>query len=370
MSEPAAPAPGPAPGKSGKARARVLIVLALAVVIGTGGVVWLRSAKAWEATDNAYLKTDSTNVAPKVRGLVAEVLVTENQAVVAGQPLIRLDAQEYAARVAAARADLASADASIAAAEAALKRLGAEEALAASASREAATMISAADAQADRAQADWKRYEALSSTGMVPRRDAERVRAEAIGAKAEAARARATLSVRRDQAAVTGSRQGELLAALEQARAARVRAAAALDLALQDQTASVVRAPVAGIVTDRQAQIGDYVQPGSRLLTLVPLSAVYVTANFKETQTARMLAGQTAEVRIDALPGVVLRAHIDSVAPGSGSEFALLPFEPGSGNFTKVVQRIPVRLVFDPGQPDVGRLRPGLSARIRVRLGG
>lgn len=358
----------PAP-KTRSGRTRVLIVLALAVLIGGGGVVWLRSAKAWEATDNAYLKTDSTNVAPRVRGLVAEVLVAENQTVIAGQPLVRLDAQEYAARVVAARADLSATDASINAAEAALKRLGAEETLAASSSREAATMIAAADAQADRARADWKRYETLVSTGMVPRRDAERVRAESIGASAEAARARATLTVRRDQAAVTGSRKAELMAALEQARAARVRAAAALDLALQDETASVIRAPAAGIVTDRQAQIGDYVQPGTRLLTLVPTRAVYITANFKETQTARMLAGQRAEVRVDALPGVVLKAHIDSVAPGSGSEFALLPFEPGSGNFTKVVQRIPVRLVFDPGQPDVKRLRPGLSAKIRVRLG-
>ncbi|MDO8296952.1 MAG: HlyD family efflux transporter periplasmic adaptor subunit, partial [Caulobacter sp.] len=182
--------------------------------------------------------------------------------------------------------------------------------------------------------------------------------------------ARAALGVRQDQAAVTGRRRAELLAAVGQARAARARAAAALDLTLQDETASVIRAPVAGIVTNRQAQIGDYVQPGARLLTLVPRSAVYVTANFKETQTTRMLAGQRAEVRVDALPGVVLKAHIDSVAPGSGSEFALLPFEPGSGNFTKIVQRIPVRLAFDPGQPDVRRLRPGLSAKIRVRLGG
>jgi len=175
--------------KPGAGRRRVLIVLALAVLVGAGGVVWLRSAKAWEATDNAYLKTDSTNVAPRVRGLVAEILVSENQTVAAGPPLVRLDAQEYAARVEAARADLASADAAIVAAEAALTRLGAEEVLAASSSREAATMIAAADAQADRARADWGRYEQLVRTGMVPRRDADRVRAESVGATAEAARA-------------------------------------------------------------------------------------------------------------------------------------------------------------------------------------
>jgi membrane fusion protein, multidrug efflux system len=110
------------------------------------------------------------------------------------------------------------------------------------------------------------------------------------------------------------------------------------------------------------------VQPGTRLLSLMPLDQLYVTANFKETQTARMIAGQRAEVRIDALPGVALKARVDSFAPGSGSEFALLPFEPGAGNFTKIVQRVPVRLTFEPGQPELKRLRPGLSAKVKVML--
>src|SRR5206468_9312777 len=106
----------------------------------------------------------------------------------------------------------------------------------------------------------------------------------------------------------------------------------------------------------------------TRLMTVVPMNAVYVTANFKETQTARMLAGQAARIKVDALPGVTLRGHVDSFAPGSGSQFALLPFEPGAGNFTKIVQRVPVRIRLDPGQP-IERLRSGLSATVRVRLG-
>lgn len=347
---------------------RAVAVLALALVAAAGGGVWLRAAKASVSTDNAYLKTDSTSVAPRVRGLVAQVLVSDNQAVRAGQPLIRLDPEEYAAQVAARAGDLAMADAAVTAAEAALARLGAENALAAAGIREAETAIAAEDAQSERAQADWKRYAALLETGAVARRDAERVRAEAVSAQAAAARSRAALSVSRNQAAVTESRRAELTAAVQQARAARARAAAALDLARQDEAHTVIRAPVDGVVGDRRANPGDYVQPGTRLLTLVPMNTLYVTANFKETQTSRMLRGQPARVRIDALPGVVFKARVDSFAPGSGSEFALLPFEPGTGNFTKIVQRVPVRLRLEPGQRDVERLRPGLSAKVTVAL--
>ena len=141
-------------------------------------------------------------------------------------------------------------------------------------------------------------------------------------------------------------------------------------MARQDRTHAEIRAPIDGVVGDRQANVGDYVQPGSRLLVVNPLNRLYLTANFKETQTARMLSGQAARVKIDALPGVTLKAHVESFAPGSASEFALLPFEPGVGNFTKIVQRVPVKLRFDPGQPDVSRLRPGLSAKVTVALEG
>lgn len=347
---------------------RAVGVLALAVAVAAGGGLWLRTAKASVSTDNAYLKTDSTSVAPRVRGLVAEVLVRDNQTVRAGQPLIRLDPEEYAAQVAARQGDVAMAAAAVVSAEAALSRLGAENALAAAGVREAETAIAAQDAQAARAQADWKRYEALLDSGTIARRDAERIHAEAISAQAAASRARAALSVSRNQAAVTESRRAELTAAVAQAKAAHARAAAALDLARQDQAHTVIRAPVDGVVGDRRANPGDYVQPGTRLLTLVPMDTIYVTANFKETQTGRMLKGQPAKVRVDALPGVIFQAKVDSFAPGSGSEFALLPFEPGTGNFTKIVQRVPVRLRLEPDQQDVARLRPGLSAKVTVSL--
>lgn len=359
----------PAKGRRGPSR-RVTIVLSLAVIAAVAGVLVLRAPPASVVTDNAYLKSDRTAVAPRVRGLVAEVLVADNQRVVAGQPLVRLDPEEYTARVAGAEGDLALADAQVAAAQAGLSRWGAERSLAAAAVRQAETEIRSTDAQSVRAQADWKRYETLMGDGTVARRDAERVRADAASAAANADKSRAAFAVSQDQAAVTGRRQAELLAALQAAQAQRAKAAAALDLAHQDAAHAVIRAPFAGVVGDRQANPGDYVQPGVRLLTLVPLDALYVTANFKETQTERMLQGQPAIVKVDALPGVKLRAHVQSFAPGSGSEFALLPFEPGSGNFTKIVQRVPVRLVFDPGQAELAKLRPGLSAKVTVRLKG
>ncbi|PZQ61460.1 MAG: HlyD family secretion protein [Phenylobacterium zucineum] len=350
--------------------ARGVLVLGAALVVGGGGYAWINAAKGAATTDNAYVKTDVTVVAPRVRGHVTEVLVADNQPVKAGQVLVRLDPEEYGARVQAAQGDLAMADAGVAAAEAALARLSSEESVAAAQIREAESGIRAADAEVRRARADWTRYDALLKTGYAPRREADRVETQAVAAAAAADRSRASLAVSRSQLAATSGRREELVAAVAQARAQRERAAAALDLARQDRGHADVRAPVAGVVGDRQANVGDYVQPGSRLLVVSPLDHLYITANFKETQTARMLSGQLATVRVDALPGVKLKARVESFAPGTGAEFALLPFEPGVGNFTKIVQRVPVRLRFEPGQPEVAKLRPGLSAKVTVDLAG
>jgi membrane fusion protein (multidrug efflux system) len=160
-----------------------------------------------------------------------------------------------------------------------------------------------------------------------------------------------------------------LKATLAQAEAGQARAEASLVLARQDQSYALVRAPVDGTVGALQVRVGDYVQPARRLLSLVPLDKLYVLAHFKETQTARMSPGQPAEVKVDALPGVVLAGQVESFAPGTGSEFALLPFEPGTGNFTKIVQRVPVRIRLNTDQAaQLARLRPGLSVTASVRV--
>ena len=342
----------------------------VALVLAGAGAAYIVAPKASESTDAAYVQADSPTVAPRVKGLVAEVLVQPNQAVRRGQPLVRIDPEEFDAKVASATADLAQARAAVAAARAALISLDAEEALAGSNVRAAQSLIAAADAESARAGADQARYDNLVRTGAVTRQEVERATTAAVAARSEADHTRATLDVSRDQAGVVRAKRATLAASLAEAQANEGRAAAALDLAHQDQGHSLVLAPMGGVVGDRQVEVGDYVQPGTRLLTLVPLGALYVTANFKETQIARMTVGQPAAIRVDALPGVTLKGEVESLAPGSGSQFSLLPFEPGTGNFTKIVQRVPVRIRIDPGQPGLNRLRPGLSSTVKVRLKG
>jgi membrane fusion protein (multidrug efflux system) len=347
---------------------RTLLVVSAAVAIAAGGAFYIAVPKGSVSTDAAYVQADSSVVAPKVRGLIAEVLVQHNQTVKKGDPLIRINPEEFDARVGAASADLQNAQASVQSARAALVSLDAEEKLAASNVRAARTLIRSADAQNQRADADRKRYENLVASGAVARRDADIFKAAAITAQSDADHSRAELDVSRDQASVVTAKRAALKAALAQSEAAVGRTQSALALAKQDQDHALIRAPIDGVVGDRQVEAGDYVQPGTRLLTIVPMASLYVTANFKETQVGRMLVGQPAIVKVDALPGVKLKGEVDSFAPGSGSQFSLLPFEPGTGNFTKIVQRVPVRIRFEPGQTGLDQLRPGLSTTVSVRL--
>ena len=349
---------------------KTVLAVGTAVAAAVVGGTLISMPKATVSTDAAYVQADSSSVAPKVRGLISEVLVDHNQTVRKGDPLVRIDAEEFDARVAAAQADLANAEAEAAAANAAFIALAAEERLADSTVRAARTTIISADAQSVRAQADRKRFEDLADSGAVARRDVERYRAAAISAQSDADRSRAQLDISQDQVGVTQAKRATLAAALAKAQASVARARAALLLADQDQGHALIRAPIDGVVGDRQAEPGDYVQPGTRLLTIVPMKALYVTANFKETQVARMVVGQAATIKVDALDGKPLTGRVESFAPGSGSQFSLLPFEPGTGNFTKVVQRVPVRIALDPGQKGLDRLRPGLSTTVKVRLKG
>jgi membrane fusion protein (multidrug efflux system) len=347
---------------------RTLLMVGAAVVVALGGATLILMPRNTVSTEAAYVQADSSSVAPKVRGLIAEVLAAHNQAVKKGDPLVRIDSEEFDARVASAEADLQDAEAALVAARASLSSLSADEALAAATVRSARTSIASADAQNVRAQADRQRFDDLLASGTVARRDAEERRAAAVSAQSAADKTRADLDVTRNQATVVSARREVLIAGLARAGASVARARAALDLARQDQANTVIRAPIDGVVGDRQAEPGDYVQAGTRLLTLVPSTGLYVTANFKETQTGRMRVGQRADVEIDALPGSHLHGVVDSFAPGSGSSFSLLPFEPGTGNFTKVVQRVPVRIRLDPGQPALAQLRTGLSTTVKVEL--
>lgn len=347
---------------------RTLLVSGMAIAAALAGAAWITATPSSESTDDAYVAADATSVAPKVRGLVEEVLVRDNQHVRIGDPLVRIDPEEFTAKAQGAQADLADAQADVASARAALVSLDAEQQLALANVAATRTAIRSSDAESTRADADRRRYDALVATGAIARRDADTYRTAAIGAEQAAARARAQLTVSERESSVTAAKRAGLIAALDKAQAARMRAQAALDLAHQDSGHTLIRAAVEGVVGNRQVRVGDYVQAGTRLLTLVPLGGVYVTANFKETQTRHMREGQPVTIEVDALDGPALKGHVDSLAPGSGSTFSLLPFEPGTGNFTKIVQRVPVRIRFDPGQAGIARLRPGLSVTAKVRF--
>lgn len=198
--------------------------------------------------------------------------------------------------------------------------------------------------------------------------DADRFRATALSAIADAQRTRVQLDVSRNQESVTHAKRLTIEANLAQADAALSSAQAALDLAEQDQRNTIIRSSIDGVVGDRHVEPGDYVQPGTRLLTVVPMDDLYVIANFKESQTDRMVPGQEATVEIDALRGEKLQGYVERFAPGSGSQFSLLPFEPGTGNFTKIAQLVPVRIRFAPNQLALAALRPGLSSVVTVKL--
>jgi membrane fusion protein (multidrug efflux system) len=329
-------------------------LLGLAAIVAGG--LWIASPPSAVSTDDAYVKADSTVIAPKVQGLISAVLVRDNQKVAAGQALIQIDPEDYQQTVMSAEADVASA-------AAALAQQSAQEALASANTRAAAASIRSADAEKSRATAERTRYDALVASGSVSHSQADTVRATALTSDADAEKSRAAFAASQQQERAVLQTRAQLNAALAKAKAA-------LSQARLNLSHTIIRAPVAGVVGDRQAQIGEYVQPGTQLMTVVPLNTIYVLANFKETQTARMLAGQHARIDIDALPGHSFDGEVESFAPGSGSEFSLLPFEPATGNFTRIVQRLPVRIRIYPGQQDSERLRPGLSADVTVRLKG
>ena len=224
---------------------------------------------------------------------------------------------------------------------------------------QAAASLRSAEADLSRAQLDFKRYTALVTSDYASRQRYESADADSRKADAALGKARAALVAEQSQLAVLESQRREEEAKLAQARATR-------QLAKNDLDNTVIRAPVAGIAGNRAGQIGQYVKPGTQLLSLVPLPRVFVTANFKETQLTHMRPGQPAEISVDAYPDQPLQGQVESFAPGSGAQFSLLPPDNATGNFTKVVQRVPVRIAVPANGPLVRLLRPGLSVTVTV----
>lgn len=318
-----------------------------------------------ETTDNAYVRGSVTIIAPKVDGYVADVLVQDFQFVKAGQALVRLDDRIYAQRVAQARANVAAQQANLAnvAQARSVREAGIVSAEASIATAHAQLANTAA--QLIRTQADRKRVDTLVKDGSVSQREFDQT--EAALRQAEAAERQARAAIQQARAGDGAARQ-ELRSVLVNRRAIEAAvetARAALRLAQIDLENATIRAPRDGQVGEIGVKLGQYVVPGTQLLALVP-PQVWIVANFKEAQTARMQPGQPARFRVDALAGTELRGEVERIAPATGSEFSVIRQDNATGNFTKIVQRLPVRIRVDAQQQNVARLRPGMSVVVHV----
>ncbi|HYH38950.1 MAG TPA: HlyD family secretion protein [Azospirillum sp.] len=323
---------------------------------GYGGWHWWTEGRFVESTDNAYVQSDISVVSPKVAGYVRDVRVAENQQVAAGDVLVVLDDRDYRAKAAEAEANVAAQKAALGSNE---QKLVWQRTQIARAEAE----LASADAERQRAALAFNRTRSLASDNWTSRQALDTAEADLRKADAAVLKARAALAAERDQIAVLQAAGGEIKAHLEQA-------AAALDAARNDLDNTVVRAGVDGVVGNRGVQVGQYARPGVQMLSLVPLPDVYVVANFKETQLADMRPGQKVQVTVDAFPAKPLTGTVESFAPASGSKFSLLPPENATGNFTKVVQRVPVRIALPKDTDLSGLLRPGLSVVAEVDTRG
>ncbi len=328
------------------------LVVLLAIMVG--GAFWWHGKQTTEHTDNAFVQADKVAVAPQTEGYVAEVLVGDNQQVEAGQLLARIDP-------AAIRAHLAEAEANATALDAAVRGVDDKAALERAMIAQKAAGVASAKAQAQLANAEMSRYGALSAKGFVSAQRVQQVSAGATQAQAVVAEAQATLEAERRAADGLGS-------ARAQTQAQAVAARAAVEQARINLAHTEIRAPISGVVGGRALRPGQYVRPGVTLLAIVPLREAYVIANFKETQVARLRIGQPVTIEADAFGSQQIRGHIDSFAPATGSEFALIPVENAVGNFTKISQRLPVKVAVEPNQPLAGALRPGLSVKVKVDI--
>ncbi|MDQ0558966.1 membrane fusion protein (multidrug efflux system) [Rhizobium mesoamericanum] len=301
------------------------------------------------STDDAYVKADNSTIAPKVSGYIAQVLVNDNSAVKAGQPLARIDDRDFQAALDQANADVAAAAATLSAKQAALE-------IQQSTIAAARAAVEVDKANETFAEQNNRRYSSLANNGYAPVQTAQQAASQIAAAQATIARDSAAL-----EAAV---KQVDLLnAELAQAKAALGRSQAVERQAELNLSYATIVAPVDGTVGNRTLRVGQYVQAGTQLMSVVPTSAAYVIANYKETQLTDVHAGQPVDIEVDTFPGRTYRGHVDSIAPASGQEFALLPPDNATGNFTKVVQRIPVKIVLDDNGAAAGDLRPGMSVQ-------
>jgi membrane fusion protein, multidrug efflux system len=336
-------------------RARI-VLLTILVVVAVAVLVWFihyeTRGKYLAGTNDAYIRADSVTVSPKISGYVEQVFVADNQDVKAGQPLVKIDPRDYRAQTAQYQAQI-----DVAKANADNVRAGIREQE--SAITQARAQLASSQSDAAFAASQVQRYAPLAASGAETQEKLTTLRNQATqAAKTAAANAAAVTEAER--------RIGSLQAQVRQAEAQGEAAQAQLAAADVNLGSTVVRASVDGRIGDKSVRVGQFVTQGTRMMSVVPLAAIYITANYKETQVGLMRPGQPATIEVDALPGVKLRGHVESVSPGTGAQFSLLPPQNATGNFTKIVQRVPVRIAIDAG-PDARKvLVPGLSVEVTV----
>jgi membrane fusion protein, multidrug efflux system len=339
-----------APAGSGRRLRKLLLIGAGLAVLAGAAYLGERYWTAWRfeiATDDAYVKADNTTIAPKISGYLGAVLVGDNERVKAGQVLARIDDRDYQVALEQAKADVSAAQATLRTRRAALDT---QQSIIAA----ARATIDVDQASLAFAEQDDKRYSSLAATGYGSVQNAQQASSHIAAARAAVVRDKATLE--------TATRQVDVLSAeIGQAEAALAHSVAAERQAQLNLSYAMIVSPIDGVVGARTLRVGQYVQAGTQLMAVVPLDGAYIVANYKETQLTDVRPGQPAEIEVDTYPGVAFKGHVDSLAPASGQEFALLPPDNATGNFTKVVQRIPVKIVLDAGSPLPGALRPGMS---------
>jgi membrane fusion protein (multidrug efflux system) len=333
---------------------RLVVLAAAGIIIALFATQWDRwvGGSTTQETDDAYVQGDITPLSAQVDGYVSEVPVGDFQYVKKGDLLFAIEDDDYQAHVAQAEADVAGA-------QAAIENIKAHKAAQKAMVAQAQDTITGTQANLVQAQLEDARQRKLLATTYGTQQRVEQTDAAEKQLAATLASDQAALDAQQRQLAVLDTQEEQLRA---DAKAKR----AALDLAKINLDHTRITAPLDGEVSQRGVFVGQYAHAGTQVITIVPLNNVWVIANYKETQLTHVVVGQGAEIRVDTFPGVIVKAKVDSISPASGSQFTLLPPDNATGNFTKVVQRIPVKLRLAPDNPLAGRLRPGMSVEATI----
>lgn len=334
---------------------RIFASAIVLVLLAGGGWLaryWFYTGRYIEKTDNAYIRSEITQISSKVSGYVLDVSAEDNMPVQAGEVLVRIDSHEFKVRLENGRKKI---EERVAALQVAQNRSRMQQ----SRIEACKAQLTSVEAEQARKSSELRRYASLLPGGIISELDYESVLTAEKKSQAEVANARANLNA-------SVSEKDVLLAEEQRLHAELRQQAEELKLPTQELGDTQIRAPITGVVGNRRVRAGQYVKPGTVLLAVIPRQALWVEANFKEVQLERMREGQMVAIEVDAFPGKPLTGRIESLSPASGAEFSLIPPENAAGNFTKIVQRIPVKISFDSGQPELKELRSGMSVVVRA----